>query len=1083
MLNYSLPMITVVSGDTVWVNVHNSASLCPGNSTRGGEATGGPGPLETWCFEGGAGDSTSTNGVRTYVFDSFDRRAYRDDVDSSYWHVSTFQPVAGNKSMWCGGFNDRCGNWNLATGGYGAYWQQNMQLELVNPLGFNLSNGCSLKFETHYVLECDYDYAVLEYKNKNGGWYPIDGFNGKSGCTVIAKTCLQDWNNYKGHDKCPPSTYGSNIAYPGAWRGAGSAPHDFGFNYANGFVVVPGESLSATPSSVTSIKFRWRMTSDQGLSTSDGNSQVKSIWVDNVTVKANGATIHNETFEAIVGDHPPLPYSFPQVDPIYDGWAIRYDLDPPNEGFLLPEPGDDGLPSACDVNASWQWSIVAEGGIIPPPDNDKLLPGYMIALRTPAIPLDYNEGQGTFARPGVVFQSDQFQNMLEANCSYTDTWVQVYKHNGIGPYAATGGWCETVNIDGFVLFGGGTFWNIDVNEDASAYTSVAGIDSVRYWMMALDVGNPGDDCWDPLHPPYLDDQSVIDNVSVGIIDGAATTFTSLSARSGLFQDTFNIHSCMHNPNVANNDLGDGQYLLHDVSESLGINVIDADGLTAGNVLLHWSYDDFATSETPVIMTLSVPDPDGNGGGFTATICDTPWVPGSQISWYMTAEDDIGNVSYFPSASAPGEFPRNFNIVDVLPTAGAKVLLVDDFGRNRFDYHPCRADTVTRPVEDFYELALNGLGYEHSPDASGALPTYDKYDVGFSSSNQRINEPWGFWAADPGDPSNGVRKYDVVIWTSGPAFNTGTIQDTTQIFLKQFIFNGGKAIIMGDRIMEDLTDPLTAVDPDFVPGILGAELSSIGNPYHASAFIVPDLFPKATGLGAWLGSGDSLHIYTACGIVHPQMDKITLNSAPPSWAAPTAYLRYDDVTAPFDSLGGIYNVVTFDADSTGQVFYLPFCLSGVVDGHVVTCDPPESTPAGPGGGPGVDVGLGTFYGRAELLADMLKVFGCPVQTSVANGSPVGGASYVTMLMPPAPNPFNPETAVSFSLATKGQVNLAVYDVQGRRVRTLVNDVREAGPHVVRWDGMNDAGQSVASGMYFTRMDAEGFTATQKMTLLK
>ena len=44
------PMITVVSGDTIWVNVHNSSSLCPGDPNRGGEATGGPGAFETWSY-------------------------------------------------------------------------------------------------------------------------------------------------------------------------------------------------------------------------------------------------------------------------------------------------------------------------------------------------------------------------------------------------------------------------------------------------------------------------------------------------------------------------------------------------------------------------------------------------------------------------------------------------------------------------------------------------------------------------------------------------------------------------------------------------------------------------------------------------------------------------------------------------------------------------------------------------------------------------------------------------------------------------------------------------------------------------
>jgi hypothetical protein len=91
--------------------------------------------------------------------------------------------------------------------------------------------------------------------------------------------------------------------------------------------------------------------------------------------------------------------------------------------------------------------------------------------------------------------------------------------------------------------------------------------------------------------------------------------------------------------------------------------------------------------------------------------------------------------------------------------------------------------------------------------------------------------------------------------------------------------------------------------------------------------------------------------------------------------------------------------------------------------------------------------------------------------------------VTALGTNYPNPFNPRTTIAFSLARRGVVSLAVYDVAGRRVRTLVDGSRDAGPHTVAWDGRNDAGVSVASGVYFCKLVAGEFSDTRKLVLLK
>ncbi|MBD3220175.1 hypothetical protein GF314_02955, partial [bacterium] len=59
----------------------------------------------------------------------------------------------------------------------------------------------------------------------------------------------------------------------------------------------------------------------------------------------------------------------------------------------------------------------------------------------------------------------------------------------------------------------------------------------------------------------------------------------------------------------------------------------------------------------------------------------------------------------------------------------------------------------------------------------------------------------------------------------------------------------------------------------------------------------------------------------------------------------------------------------------------------------------------------------------------------------------------------------------------------YDVAGRRVRTLVDEVRPAGRHEVLWNGADDSGRALSSGVYFARMRADGFQQTRKMTLVR
>jgi hypothetical protein len=92
-------------------------------------------------------------------------------------------------------------------------------------------------------------------------------------------------------------------------------------------------------------------------------------------------------------------------------------------------------------------------------------------------------------------------------------------------------------------------------------------------------------------------------------------------------------------------------------------------------------------------------------------------------------------------------------------------------------------------------------------------------------------------------------------------------------------------------------------------------------------------------------------------------------------------------------------------------------------------------------------------------------------------------FVYALEQNVPNPFNPVTTIAFSLAAPGNVRVDVYDVAGRKVRSLIEEELGAGEHAAVWDGRDDLGEDAASGVYFYRVVTDGYMARRKMVLLR
>jgi len=84
----------------------------------------------------------------------------------------------------------------------------------------------------------------------------------------------------------------------------------------------------------------------------------------------------------------------------------------------------------------------------------------------------------------------------------------------------------------------------------------------------------------------------------------------------------------------------------------------------------------------------------------------------------------------------------------------------------------------------------------------------------------------------------------------------------------------------------------------------------------------------------------------------------------------------------------------------------------------------------------------------------------------------------------PNPFNPRTTIEYQLAQGGKVHLAVYDLKGRLVKSLVSgEVFPPGNHSAVWKGQDNAGHQVAGGVYLYRLKVNNFTAIERMTPVK
>jgi hypothetical protein len=493
---------------------------------------------------------------------------------------------------------------------------------------------------------------------------------------------------------------------------------------------------------------------------------------------------------------------------------------------------------------------------------------------------------------------------------------------------------------------------------------------------------------------------------------------------------------------------------------------------------------------------------GEGTPENEMIWDDVLFPGSRVEYFITS-----NLVRYPNASCylPDTTGGFFFEFEILP--GVRVANVANCSGAGFDYcvyHPATLyiDASNRGEQPFIECALRTIlnGYAPCQDVMDCVipkdRNWDRYDYQNAASN--YNVPFG--RGSIAGSNNGMTLLQIIgyraILVNTGSLGAGTMEPRDWALFREWLYspecnanlsrqffklNGDKpgsildATPEGQQFMVEmlgatlLCDSFNGVsdDPDCLPeeqAYCIRWMPEPGGPIPATEDI--DAFgnwcPQSYGFNVFnpVGEGVSSRYYLADGGTGKDM-----HSA---------------------------EVVRCDLRPSAN-----FCVSieGVSWPHMTLRSPGEDhCPRDDGSVCGAIIadlgatmkwGFGvTSYAGIPKLVDIRNLTNCQgVWCCPTDAEQETGAALVDRLYPNVPNPFNPRTLIKFSLAQNGPVRVVIYDVNGRRVKTLVDGRREAGVYTETWDGTNDSGRRVGSGVYWTQMKAGAFLSNNRMVVLK
>ena len=285
----------------------------------------------------------------------------------------------------------------------------------------------------------------------------------------------------------------------------------------------------------------------------------------------------------------------------------------------------------------------------------------------------------------------------------------------------------------------------------------------------------------------------------------------------------------------------------------------------------------------------------------------------------------------------------------------------------------------------------------------------------------------------------LNDYHAVVWVLGDeSVEDSTFAPGEQSLIATYLENGGNLLLSGSEVGYDLVDQGSAADSQFYHHILQADFVAGDAGSDTVTGIAGTIFE---GL-SWTFADSSAGLYSEEG--------------------PDAIAPRNGSLANLGYAGTSY--------SAGLEYAGPFG-TGTAQGHLVYLGFPFETIIAEGA-------------RTEVMSRVMNFF--EITTDVAPHADRGATLPDRFVLAQNhPNPFNPSTTITFSLPGEipGRTTLRIFNILGQRVRTLLDASLQAGEHAVLWDGRDDAGQPVSSGIYFYTLRAGRLSDSRKMLLLK
>ncbi len=516
--------------------------------------------------------------------------------------------------------------------------------------------------------------------------------------------------------------------------------------------------------------------------------------------------------------------------------------------------------------------------------------------------------------------------------------------------------------------------------------------------------------------------ALFDNIAIGIIGQTGPSFVVRDI--DLFNDTFQTTPFFRDDNF-NSPLGD----------SAVVQVSASRGYKQGSMFYRLNAGAFQSvplqQSAPALPT-----------HFFADVPAASYPANTTIQYYFSATDSQNTTVTYPTDAIANQNYLSASILPVKTAINLPLGCSDSLASILFVNH-----VIGREPQSYLAQTLTSLGYKYDTwEVNGPTSGIGNCLGGSVPGDQQYHWP----VTDVGN----LLQYSTIIWNSGE-LNAFTITPEDQTVIQSWIQQPGKnrnfwigGEDVGAELMANGGLRNHANFLGFTCGVLFLRSIWENAPQDT-------LHPVVRGANGGVAAGRFMHLNGGCPILNT-FDLYTLSSTANSGRS-GLLLTYPNTFAASTRYATDYN--TFSPTDSARVVVNGFGFNAIEEG-----------------GERLNV-------TKMIVKDYFKEANCYVASGVDEGSGSAAPPARSSLAQNMPNPFNPETAIRYSVASAGKVAIRIYNVNGALVRTLIDRVQTAGEHVERWNGTDDHGRPLPSGAYFYRLETQGFLDSKKLILLR